>query len=45
MMNLGPFMTGPNDTAECGVYVGDCRELRLIHGSVEDGCRAALAIQ
>jgi 2,4-dienoyl-CoA reductase (NADPH2) len=24
--------------------VGDCRELRLIHGSVEDGCRAALAI-
>jgi 2,4-dienoyl-CoA reductase-like NADH-dependent reductase (Old Yellow Enzyme family)/thioredoxin reductase len=25
--------------------VGDCRELRLIHGSVEDGYRAALAIQ
>jgi 2,4-dienoyl-CoA reductase (NADPH2) len=24
--------------------VGDCRELRLIHGSVEDGYRAALAI-
>lgn len=26
-MKLGPYDLGPNDTAECGIYTGDAREL------------------
>lgn len=26
-MNLGPYLLGPNDTPENGIYCGDCREL------------------
>ena len=26
-MKLGPYLLGPNDTPENGIYCGDCREL------------------